>query len=102
MNKAYSVFDVKAAAYDSPFFFSTDAVAVRSFQEVVNTKGTPFNMYPGDFTLYHVGDFNEATGEMVGVQPRILCTAASLVIVSNFEKLIDTASKGKEFPAEVK
>lgn len=77
--KIVSIFDVKAAVYGSPFFSLNEQTAVRSFGRLVNEKGSDANQFPGDFSLFDIGQFDDSTGTLEGMTPRIICTAASLV-----------------------
>lgn len=79
MTMCFSVFDTKAAVFGTPFFMPREAMAIRSFEDLTNDgKSLVFN-HPEDFSLYHVGDFDDDSGEMVPVKPRNLVTAASLL-----------------------
>lgn len=60
----YSIFDSKAECYLQPFFCPTRAVALRHFSQACNDETTQFYLYPGDFTLFELGDFNEKTGTL--------------------------------------
>jgi hypothetical protein len=57
--KIYSVFDSKASAFMLPQFYQTAGIAERAFSEAVNTKDTPFNKYPEDFTLFELGVYDD-------------------------------------------
>lgn len=77
--KVYSLFDVKAAVYGTPFFMQNDSMATRSFADLVNDKQTMVNRHPEDFTLHGVGQFDDDKGLLEGMTPWIVATAASLV-----------------------
>lgn len=62
MLKIYTVHDSKAEAYLPPFFSSAHGLAIRGFEDAANKEGHPFNQHPGDYTLFHVGEFDEQTG----------------------------------------
>lgn len=51
-------------AYARPFFVPTTAVAIRSFIQEVNRAGDDNQMHrtPEDYSLYHLGDYDEETG----------------------------------------
>ena len=67
--KVCSVYDVKGEMFQAPFFVPALGIAMRMFTDVVNDKSTPFGKYPGDFVLYQVGEFDDATGEFENVSP---------------------------------
>jgi len=45
--------------------FPNDAVARRTFTEVVMDKSTPMAKYPDDYVLLHTGSINIESGEML-------------------------------------
>lgn len=61
--RAFSIFDAKAAAFAQPFYAANNAVAIRMFQQVVNDRDTVISQHPEDFSLFCVGEFNDADGE---------------------------------------
>ncbi len=62
----FTVFDSKTAAFLQPFFAPTIEAAIRMFRTIVNTEGHQFQMYPDDYTLFHVGQFHQESGAIVG------------------------------------
>lgn len=65
----FTVYDSKAEAYLAPFTTKTLGLAERMFQELVNQDGHQFNRFPGDYTLFCVGEWNEATGVCQAIEP---------------------------------
>lgn len=65
ISQAFSVYDSKAEAFLPPFFTSTPALAMRSFAEAANNSEHNFHRYAGDFTLFHIGVFDDSKGELV-------------------------------------
>lgn len=64
MLKAFCIFDSKADVYLLPFFSGTTADAMRSFGDAVNDGSTQFAKHPSDYTLFHVGSFDNASGKL--------------------------------------
>ena len=62
--KMYSIFDRTAQAYQKPFYALNDGMAVRLFSQAVNDKQSDFFNNPEDYILYHIGAFDEGTGEL--------------------------------------
>lgn len=58
----YSIRDVKAETFDTPFPAAKDVVAVRMFSDLVNRKDNLIGQHPEDFELYRLGFFDPATG----------------------------------------
>ena len=66
----YSIRDLKIEAYSQPFYSHTHGSALRAFADHVNEAGSAPNKHPEDFALFHLGTFNDQTGEITGQQPR--------------------------------
>lgn len=62
--KIFSVYDSKASAYIQPFFATTDAVAIRMFEEAISDPNHQFNKWAGDYTLFSLGEWDENTGSI--------------------------------------
>lgn len=62
VQKVYSVFDSKAAAYLQPFHAINAAVASRMIADAVQQKDHMFNQHAADFTLFELGDFDDLSG----------------------------------------
>lgn len=60
----FSVFDSKVGFYMSPFFMRSKGEAIRAFIDIVNDGKSAFSMHPEDYTLFHLGTFDECTGEV--------------------------------------
>lgn len=62
MQKIFSVYDAKAAAYLPPFFMPTEGLAVRSFEAAVRDTSHDFHRFAADFTLFEFGSFDPTSG----------------------------------------
>lgn len=58
--KVFSIYDSKVEAYMRPFFEQTRGSAIRAITEAVNDKSTGLAKHPADFTLFELGDFDDA------------------------------------------
>jgi len=58
----FSVYDSKAAVYCAPFFCPTMAVAQRAFARTAADPETQMYAFPQDFTLFHLGEFDDEKG----------------------------------------
>lgn len=58
----YSVFDSAVQAYLPPFFERSDASAVRAFRRACLDPNHSFFASSSDFSLYYLGEFDDATG----------------------------------------
>lgn len=76
---AFSIRDAKAEAFMRPFFAPTKGLATRSFADLVNSgNGEPVAKHPDDFCLFHVGEFDELTGEFVSLDQPVSMGMASI------------------------
>lgn len=61
----FTVFDEKAQAFLAPFFMGQLGQAKRIFTDCINSKDHQFGNHPHDYTLFHVGSFDDNTAEFV-------------------------------------
>lgn len=76
-----SVFDSKARVFMSPFYVANLQVGARVFSEVANDAAHAFHKHPEDFTLYHLGSFDDESGKH-----DLLAQAVNLGMALNFRK----------------
>ncbi len=69
---AFSVYDAAAEAYLPPTFMSTKAMAIRIFRDAINEEGHQFGRHAADYTLFHVGFFDQITGKLEVIEPNSL------------------------------
>lgn len=62
--KMYSVYDSKAAAYNQPFYAPAHGAAIRNITTLANDGKSLISTYPGDYTLFAIGEFDELTGKL--------------------------------------
>ncbi len=55
----FTVYDSKIEAYLVPFYFKNRGECLRTFTDTVNDPSHMFNRHPGDYTLFHIGQYNE-------------------------------------------
>jgi hypothetical protein len=69
----YTVYDQAANAYMNPFFMHNDGLAVRAFQDNVNSK-EPNNvsLHPDQFTLFRIGEFDDQSAVITYQEPKSL------------------------------
>lgn len=74
----YSVYDIAAMLYQKPFVAGTHGEVTRSFADIVQDEKHPIGQHPEDYTLYSLGTFNDATGEITPNDPEKIATALEL------------------------
>lgn len=65
--KAYSIRDSKSEVYNTPFFQQSNAEAIRSFDKLVKDQSSMVAQYPDDYDLYLIGDYDDQTGTIQGL-----------------------------------
>lgn len=77
--QAFAVYDSAAAMYLEPFFAPTVEFAIRGFKEAVNKQGHQFSKFPEDYTLFHLGAYDQSCGEFLSHPPTSLGVALTFV-----------------------
>ena len=73
-----AVRDSKADAFNRPIFMQSVGTMIRSFQDEVNraAEDNQMHKHPGDFALYELGSYDDATAVMeMHEQPKLLVQA---------------------------
>lgn len=58
-----SIRDRAIDAFGRPAFVPALGAAVRGFGDEINRAGSEMNAHPDDYDLYHLGEWDDATGE---------------------------------------
>lgn len=58
----YSIFDSATQGYIQPFFMQSEAAARRAFKNAASEVDHDFNKNAQDYTLFHLGEFDQSTG----------------------------------------
>lgn len=56
----YSIYDEKGKFFSSPYYSNNNDVAIRQFKSLVNDDQSTVSIYPADFTLFHIGTFDDS------------------------------------------
>lgn len=79
ITQLFSVYDSKARCFAPPFCCPTKEVAMRTFGEAANDPATRVAKFAEDFTLYHVGTFDDELGVV-----KMLSEHINLGLASNY------------------
>lgn len=79
MKNVYSVYDAAAEAFLRPYFAETHGLAIRAFAAAVNDPQHQFAQHSDDFTLFHIGEFDEQTARLETISPHSLGNAVQFV-----------------------
>lgn len=82
--KLYSVFDSKTATFGQPHCMLSDAAAIRTFSDNVNSpnENNAWFKHPEDYSLFYIGIFDDESAELERVFPVNLVTASALKSLS--------------------
>lgn len=75
----YAVYDKASGVYDGPVPCQAHGVALRNFVNMAKDKNTPVGKNPECFSIWHVGEWNDATGEVVPAVKECLGYAIDLI-----------------------
>lgn len=79
----FSIYDEKAQAYNTPFFQSHVGQAIRGFQDLCKDSQSTLFGHPEDFSLYHVGEFDDNDAKIISFpEPRLVSRATEFRAVS--------------------
>lgn len=80
--KVFSIVDLKADLYKTPFFMSSNGEAIRAFSDLANDDKSLLSRHPQDFKLYFIGTFDDSTGQLVSNEhPQPLGFASDFVAI---------------------
>lgn len=71
----YTIFDQASETYMRPFFSHADGQAKRSFSDVANDPDHEIGKHPKDYSLWHIGIFDDNKAEIIPQQKKCLMTA---------------------------
>ena len=82
--KIFAVYDEKASAFLQPFFMQTRGQATRAFGDECRKPESSFGAHAEDFTLFEIGEYDQASGALLGhVPPQMIVLALSFREVSS-------------------
>lgn len=59
----YTIYDIKAEAYLTPFFSPNKGLALRMFMQAGAEPTSNVHQFPADFTLFELGSFEQDTAK---------------------------------------
>lgn len=81
--KLYAVYDSASGIYDGPVPAHGDGVAMRNFTNMAKNKDSTVGRNPEHFSLWRVGEWNDATGEVTPEIKECLGYAVDLITGEN-------------------
>lgn len=89
IKKVFSVRDKKAAIYHAPFFANSEIEATRGFYTASQDKQLQLGMFPDEFDLMQLGEWNDETGLFLNFQDAKYVISASVCQKMAKEKPVD-------------
>lgn len=68
--KVFAIYDSKVEAYMQPFFSAAIGSAIRVVVDSARPD-TLFGAHPADFTLFHIGEYDDATGTLTSLEAKM-------------------------------
>lgn len=84
--QCFAVYDRKAGAYITPWFAPNHGMALRSFATVLRDETHAFRLFPEDYSLFYLGDFDDSNGMFDGGEPVCIARAHELAATVEMEK----------------
>lgn len=75
----FTIYDNKAAIYNTPFSQNNNAEAMRTFADMANDEKTTISKHPDDYDLYKIGEWNSNNGEVVGTDKTHLANGQDFI-----------------------
>lgn len=72
----FTVHDQAAMAYLPPIHYQSVGVALRTFKDAANDPQHAFHQHPKDYTLFHLGEFNDQNCTFVLKTPALALAKA--------------------------
>lgn len=73
----YSIYDVKGKFYGSPFTVLNDDLCLRLLDQLLHNPDTDYRLYPEDFVVYCIGEFDNNTAIVTSCAPRYVSSVKS-------------------------
>lgn len=68
IRQVFTIYDSKADCSLDPIYQQSVGTACRAFEAACNNPETDFAKFPGDYTLFHLGEYNAATMEFTHLE----------------------------------
>lgn len=94
---AYSVKDIKAGVYMQPFYCRHEAEAVRSLNRAVNDPNSTLSIYPADFELHKLGEWNDFSGQFKNLEtPAFIMNAVQARDLNRSGHIVNTSESDEK------
>lgn len=66
--QVFAVKDRALEAHMTPWFAQTTGQAIRMFSDEINNPQSPMNKHPDDYDLWHLGSWDDKTGNFTQIE----------------------------------
>jgi len=81
--KVFTLQDLKAGMFMQPFFFPSVGQATRFIQDMASDMQNILARHPGDFVLYQVGEWDDASARFTCEHPVHIAAVTTLLPVKD-------------------
>jgi len=85
----YTIYDIKADAYLTPFFLPTDGMATRTFSDCANDPQHQFGKHPEDYILWKIATYDDSIGIITPLEKHELLGKAVEYVDPNAPQQLD-------------
>lgn len=96
---AYTLYDAKSLVYSPPFYAPAHGAAVRMVMDLVTDKNTSVGRHPADYTLFCVGRFDDAAGQLLPFDVREHISDVLPLVPRPPSPLFDRSEDGRDYVA---
>lgn len=99
-----AIYDRKAETYSDPKTFTTSAVAIRAFIDLMNPdqESNQYSLHPNDYALVAVGTFNDVSAKIVCTGKETLITGLEAQGLAHKENINREMRQQRAMKAETK
>ena len=83
-----AVYDNKAMTWSDPFYATNKLVGQRIFGDGVKDERSNWNRHPTDYELFEIGEWDDISGTMIGLENKVPLGMANDYIEAKLEAVI--------------
>lgn len=78
IKQMYSLYDRKTQIFHNPLASASEGSAIRAYIMLTRME-KEYSEFPSDFDIYHLGQFDDAGGEVHGFKPTLVGNLAGIL-----------------------
>lgn len=84
--QAFVIRDAKVEAYHRPFFSHNEMEMRRMITDTAEDGSSTFAKYPQDFDVFHIGEYNDETGQMEFIEKKHCGNVLDIIVIEKKER----------------